>query len=97
VCGVFYLLLALGEGLGICDAVGGSNNIGDERWQLWPPGKACVYEPDRLPPIDLETGQGLPLEVPVSPATGLSLVLLLTFPVGVVAAMNLNRRIEPDA
>lgn len=95
-CGAMFALLQAGDLLGVCDALGGSNNIGESRWQVWPPGRECTFPPEDLPPIDLNTGQPQALVVPASPYGGLAAVSLVAFPIAVVSALTLRRR-EPSA
>lgn len=89
-CAAAFLLLQARDALDICDARGGSNNVGESRLQGWPPGRECTYGPEMLPPVDLDTGKSLPLVVPVSPYAGLSLIAVATFPVAVLSALSLH-------
>ena len=95
-CAAMFFLLQAGDLLGVCDALGGSNNIGQSRYQVWPPGRECTFTPEDLPPIDLTTGQPQSLVIPVSPYGGLAAVSLVAFPVAVVSALTLRRR-DPSA
>ena len=91
-CLALFLLGQVGDALGVCDALGGSNNLGDSRWQVWPPGTECTYPPDDLPPADLITAEPQALVVPVSPYAAVAAVSLVAFPVAVVSALTLRRR-----
>ncbi len=92
VCGLAFVLIQVGDVVGVCDALGGSNNLGTGHYQMWPPGRECVYTPDELPPVDLNTGHAVPLVIPVRPETGLALAMLVAFPVGVASSLSLRRR-----
>lgn len=87
-CGAAFLLLQAGDVIDICDALGDSNNIGESRWQYWPPGRECTYPPDRL--LDIDTGEVITFVVPVSPYSAVSLIALAVFPVAVISALSLR-------
>jgi len=89
VCGLAFVVVQVSDVLGVCNPLGGSSVIGSGDYQLWPPGRPCVYEPDVLPPMD-NNGTPVALAVPVRLEAGLALAMLLAFPVGVASAVALR-------